>query len=87
MTEILWKPDDSFKGATRAETARVGLYELIAMDMPARPPMDRYFWWALYGPPYYTGRIDTGNATSFDDAKAKAIEALERIKNSGPHPE
>lgn len=80
MTDIPWQPDDSWRSANRAETATVGRYELIAVDMPATARLPAAISWELYGPPYYTTLLAWGKCASFEEAKAVAEAALKEIR-------
>ena len=56
----------------------VGDYELLVFDLPA----DRggaVIGWELFGPPRREELIDHGDAQTFDDAKAAAERAFDKL--------
>ncbi len=80
MAEIPWEPDPYYTSATRAERASIGDYEVIVLDLPPGLHFQRSISWELFGPPFRARLIEWGeNCATFEDAKARAAEALARV--------
>nr|WP_316169056.1 MULTISPECIES: zincin-like metallopeptidase domain-containing protein [unclassified Bradyrhizobium] len=75
-TAIGWHPDPEFWSANRAERRLVDGYELVAFDLPAASGLPAEIDWELFGGPEGSALIATGQATTFDAAKAAAEAAL-----------
>ncbi|WP_316184796.1 hypothetical protein [Bradyrhizobium sp. SZCCHNRI1003] len=71
-----WHPDPEFWSANRAEHRLVDGYELVAFDLPAANGFPAEIGWELFGGPDGSALIATGQAATFDAAKAAAEAAL-----------
>jgi hypothetical protein len=78
MTDVVWVVNQHYLTATRAECAVVDDYELIVLDVPSGPATPGFISWELYGPPDYNRLVEDGECATFEEAKVKAAEALER---------
>ena len=63
----------------RAERARIGDYELLVFDLPADRAGPAVIGWELFGPPRHQELIDHGDEQTFDDAKAAAERAFDKL--------
>ena len=79
MSEVTWQEEAEFIGADHAERARVGDYELVAFDLPADRAGPAVIGWELFGPPRHQELIAQGEAQTFDDAKAAAERAFDKL--------
>jgi hypothetical protein len=77
--EVPWQTDSEFIGAIHAEHAIVGDYELMVFDLPADPAGPAVIGWELFGPPRHQELIDHGEAQTFEDAKAAAERAFDKL--------
>ena len=77
--EVTWQTDSEFIGANRAEQAKVGDYELLVFDLPADRAGAAVIGWELFGPPRREELIAHGEAQTFDDAKAAAERAFDKL--------
>jgi hypothetical protein len=77
--EVTWETDSEFIGANHAEHAMVGDYELLVFDLPADRAGPAVIGWELFGPPRHQELIDHGEAQTFDDAKAAAERAFDKL--------
>ena len=66
-------------GANHAEHAMVGDYELLVFDLPADRAGRGIIGWELFGPPRHQELIAQGEAQTFDDAKAAAERAFDKL--------
>jgi len=71
-----WHPDPEFWSANRAEHRLVDGYELVAFDLPTMNGFPAEIGWELFGGPDCSALIATGQAATFDAAKAAAEAAL-----------
>jgi hypothetical protein len=79
MREVTWQTEPEFIGANRAERARVGDYELVVFDLPADRAGPAVIGWELFGPPRHQELIAHGDAQTFEDAKAAAESAFDKL--------
>ena len=86
MTEELnWTPDLEWRSANRAEHAIVGLYELLAFDLPPGDSHPREIGWEVYTGPKLLDQVASGLAESFDEAKSKAETVWRGARMAGRH--
>ena len=71
-----WHPAPEFWSANRAEHRFVDGHELIAFDLPAAHGFPAEIGWELFGGVDCATLIATGQATTFEAAKAAAEAAL-----------
>ena len=74
-----WQKDPEFIGAIHAEHAIVGDYELLVFDLPADRAGPAVIGWELFGPPRHQELIDHGEERTFEDAKAAAERAFDKL--------
>ena len=79
MSEVTWQIESEFIGANHAERARIGDYELVVFDLPAGRAGRAIIGWELFGPPHHQELIAQGEAQTFDDAKAAAERAFDKL--------
>src|SRR6266436_7136077 len=74
----MWRPDSEFWSANRAEHRFADGYELVAFDLPAANGYPATTGWELFGGLEYMTLVASGQAGSFDEAKAACEAALVR---------
>jgi hypothetical protein len=79
MSEVIWQDEPEFVGPNHAEHAMVGDYELLVFDLPADRAGRAVIGWELFGPPRDQELIAQGEAQTFDDAKAAAERAFDKL--------
>jgi hypothetical protein len=77
--EVTGQTDSEFIGANHAERACIGDYELLVFDLPADRASPAVIGWELFVPPRNQELIDHGEAQTFDDAKAAAERAFDKL--------
>jgi hypothetical protein len=81
MADIRWESDPEFWGATYAEHALIGVFELVAFDLPPHQGEPRVVGWELYSGEDLSNLIAKGNTETFEAAKA-AAEATYRAREN-----